>query len=430
MLDKEIHQTKSKQRMLIPAFLFLFVSLRLLWALWAEQTIAEYLYLLGCFAGFLWMLYYIFSNVQRSYSTSTVIQFLSTVMWCFAMFSAYEIGYHQETISFFGISMDSHSRLIVYDFILLLPGIIFSDRYRLKLGKFIKIMMLVLVGTSLYITISAVIENVDALRMSMSEDFYGELDIFYGLPDYSVVYSLTLIVPWLLYKISQSTGKRKMYYGILVLSIVIIIAVSQFATALLATIVCIMIYYSIYLSKKHPATVILIVVLCVLLVTSTSSIASWLNSLSTTIEGTWTEKLSEIALLLAEGESTGDLGARADYYSISFEQFLKSPLFGTIVADGGEIGGHSTFLDVLGLTGLSGAIPYVLMIVAFFSRLRKTKENLEYRAGVWAALSVYLIFLFTKNIISAISINYTFFVLLPILFFSEEAYEQNKIGGI
>jgi len=430
MLDKDNHQTKSKPRMLVPAFLFLFVSLRLLWALWAEQTVAEYLYLLGCFVGFLWMLFYIFSNVQKSYSVSTEVQFFCTLSWCFVMFLAYEIGYHQQTVSFFGISMDSHARLIVYDFILLLPGIIFADQYRLKLGKFIKIIMLALVVTSLYITISAVIENSDALRMSMAEDFYGDMDMFYGLPDYSVVYSLTLIVPWLLYKISQSTGKRKMYYQILVLSIVIIIAVSQFATALLATIVCIMIYYSICLFKKHPAAVVFIVTLFFVLVIGKSSIASWLNSLSTTVEGAWAEKLTEIALLLVEGESTGDLGARADYYSLSFEQFLRSPFFGTIAVDGGKIGGHSTFLDILGLTGLLGAIPYVTMIAAFFSRLRKHNTNLGYRAGVWSALSVYLIFAFTKNIISAISINYTFFVLLPILFFSEEAYEQNKIGGI
>ena len=86
MLDKENYQTKSKKRMLIPAFLVLCVSLRLLWALWAEQTVAEYLYLLGCFAGFLWMLFYFISNINTTYHFLTIIQFLFTLIWCFVMF--------------------------------------------------------------------------------------------------------------------------------------------------------------------------------------------------------------------------------------------------------------------------------------------------------------------------------------------------------
>lgn len=429
MSDIQNFQMKRK-RMLIPAFLVLFVSLRLLWALWAEQMVAEYLYLIGCFAGFLWMLFYFFSNIKRNYNFLTVIQFFFTLLWCVAMFLGYEIGYHQQIVSFFGIPMDSFSRSIVYGFILLLPGIIFADQYRLRLGKFIKIIIFAVAVTSLYFTVSAVIKDPDALRMGMWEEVYGDLEMFYGLPDYSVVYSFALIVPWLLHKTSQSSGKNRLYYLFVVVSIVVIIAVSQFATALLGTIVCIVIYYSIYLLKKNPGVVVLVAILCFLLVLGISSIASWLKTLSTTVEGEWAVKLEEIALYLAEGQSTGDLGARTDLYSLSFEQFLKSPLLGAIVTDGGKIGGHSTFLDILGLTGLFGVIPYVIMICAFFTRLRMKKESVSYRAGVWSALSVYSIFMFTKNIISAISINYTFFVILPILFFSEENYEQNQIVGI
>lgn len=424
MLYQENYQTNRK-KMLVPAFLVLFVALRLLWALWAEQTVAEYLYLLGCFSCFLWMVFFFIGNLNKNYNSLTVLQFFFTLIWCFAMFLGYEIGYHRETISFFGIPMDSHARLIVYDFILLLPGIVFADQYRLKLGKFIKIILFALIASSFYVTIVAVIEDPNSLRMAMDEDFYGEIELFYGLPDYSVVYGFALIVPWLLYKVSESTGKRKIYYFISLILIVTIIAISQFATALLAIIAGILLYYAICLWKKKPAAAVLMITfLCILLIFGTGSIAFLLNNLSATIEGEWAEKLQEIALFLGEGESTGDLGTRSDYYALSLEQFLRSPLLGTIVSEGGRLGGHSTFLDILGLTGLFGAIPCVVMISTFFVRMRKYKQNLSYRAGIWSALAVYLIFLFMKNIISAISINYTFFVLLPILFFSEEPYEQ------
>ena len=429
MLLKEKHQAKSR-KMLLPALLTLFISLRLLWALWAEQTLAEYLYLLGCFVGFVWMLAYIFLYPNRSYKSLTFVQLLFTVIWCIAMFLGYQIGYHQDTVSFFGFPMDSYARNIVYDFILLLPGIVFADQYRLKIGKLVKIILFALVISSLYITVSAVIKEPDALRMGMSEDFYGELEIFYGLPDYSVIYSLTLIVPWLLYKSSQSAEKNKIYYVVLLVSVIIIIAVSQFATALLAAIVCIVIYFTIYLSKKNPIATLFVVLLCFVIVIGTSSLSAWLNNLSKTVEGSWAEKLKEISLYLEDGESTGDLGTRSEYYTMSLEQFFKSPLLGTITTDVDEIGGHSTFLDILGLCGLFGAIPCIVMIWAYFARLRKFKKELSYRAAVWSALSVYLIFLFMKNIISAISINYTFFVLLPILFFSEESNEQSKEVGL
>ncbi len=431
MLTKENYQTDGKNKLFIPACLVLFVSLRLLWALWAEQTIAEYLYLLSCVAGFLWMISYFFTNLNKNYNVWTVAQFVFTFLWCLAMFAAYEWGYHQTTVDFFGISMDSHARIIVYDFILLLPGIVFVDAYRLKLGRFLKLVLFALVITSLYFTITAVLKDPDALRMSMSEKFYDEFtELFYGLPDYSVVYAFSLLVPWLLYKTTQNAGKQKLFYFILLTAIVFIIVVSQFATALLGAIVGVVLFYTMYLSKKNPVAIIFVAFICFLLIAGSNSIVAWLMDLSKSIEGSWAEKLREIALFLGEGESTGDLGARTDYYTLSFQQFLKSPVLGKIAEDTGKIGGHSTFLDILGLTGLAGAVPFAVMVITAFVKLRKNNDDLAYRAGVWSALVIYLIFLFTKNIISAISINYMFFVILPILFFSEAPNEQNKISAV
>ncbi len=404
----------------IPCVFMLFVVLNLFWALWGEFGVSQLAYTASSMILVGWVMIHIITNMNTKYDTTMLIQFGATLLWCLAMIYAYTYGYHLKTVSFFGVQMDQHARIILYDAILLLPGMFFAEKYKIKFGKLIKFIVFAVVVSSLILTVIASIQHPNAMRERESLKNTAQASILFGLPDYSVIYGLSLLTPWFVWKADSSTGKKKLYYVIISASLSVMIAISQFATAFLALIVGIMAYFILKTGKNKLGSMLWLLVVISVVAIGRDGWAEIISGIAYSVEGSWSQKLFEIAEFVGGSRAGGDLQARLELYKQSFDVFLKSPLFGMLSGFSEDIGGHATLLDMLALVGVGGTVLFITMIYQSVARIYKRSHDREKRAALWAILIVYCIFFVMKNIIAAISINFAFFVLVPILFGSEE----------
>ena len=80
-------------------------------------------------------------------------------------------------------------------------------------------------------------------------------------------------------------------------------------------------------------------------------------------------KIDEVVSFLETGDTSGDLGAREDLYTLSLNTFLSHPL--TWEKDLNKIGKHSYLLDHLAAMGLIAFIPFAFLLVYRYKRPMK-----------------------------------------------------------
>lgn len=410
-------------------FLF-FVFLNFFWAVWTELSFSEVIYEVCTFALFGWAALYFFLNLKSKVSDSSMACVLCVGIWCLLMFGAYQICRNHSTVSFLGFSMDSYAKIMIYDLVLLIPGMFLRDACVLKQKNIFKLALAVILISSLVLTMYAVAVYPNAMRSRVTAEMLGYEDILFGLPEYTNIYAMSLFFPWLLMKTKNEEGLNKLFYMVLAICLVLLVALSQFATALIAMIVGFVVYF-IGISKDRPIRAMACILLFVLFfVVGMDTWGELLINISQNTEGDWADKLVEIGEFLQGNEASGDLGSRLDYYSTSWSSFVKSPLLGTITAGKMNFGGHATLFDILASVGIVGTIPFLIFIVLTIRKMLACATNTVSKASVWGTVAIFLVLLFLKNIISAISILYSFAVLLPILYNSEAQNELDKKTNI
>ncbi len=405
-------------------FLF-FVILYFFCGLWYELPFANPIYSACTFALVAWVLLKIVLNIDRFMTNENLILYACIAVWCVLMFLVYNFEVKTKTVSFLGLRMDQHALIMIYYAILLIPGVVLRDDCRIKIGKLFKFLLAFIIISSLAFTLYAVAVYPDALRARATAEQLGYEEIMFGLPTYSMIYSMALFFPWLLMKIRKSRGFDKLLYFGLSVCLVITVALSQFATALIALIIGFVVYFVVVSKNKPLRAILLVAVVIAFFAVGMETWGDLLIDLADGMEGSWGDKLAEIGEFLKGNEATGDLETRFDYYKDSFNSFLKSPIAGMLSVGKTEIGGHATLVDMLALVGIFGTIPFIIIIAMTMKKLLKKSVDTSHTAAVWGTITIFIIFLVMKNIISAISISYSFFVLIPILFGSEAENERN-----
>ncbi|MBE6673871.1 MAG: hypothetical protein E7596_02050 [Ruminococcaceae bacterium] len=417
--------TLTAENFKITHFLLFFVILYFFCGLWYELPFANPVYSACTFALVAWVILKIVSNIEKFMTTENVVLYVCIAVWCVLMFLVYNFAVKTKTVSFFGLRMDQHALIMIYYAILLIPGVVLRDDCRVKIGKLFKFLLAFIIISSLAFTLYAVAVYPDALRARATAEQLGYEDIMFGLPTYSMIYSMALFFPWLLMKARRSSGFEKLFYLGLGACLVVTVAFSQFATALIALIVGFVVYFVVVSRNKPLRSILLVAVVIAFFAVGMETWGDMLIDLADDMEGSWADKLAEIGEFLKGNEATGDLETRFDYYKDSFNSFLKSPIAGMLSVGKTEIGGHATLVDMLALVGIFGTVPFIIIVGMTIKKLRKMSNDLSCTAAVWGTITIFIIFLVMKNIISAISISYSFFVLIPILFGSEVENEHN-----
>ena len=396
------------------------------WALWAELPYTSLLFTLSCMGGFGLMFIYVAPKIQEINWKKVLPEYMYFIVWIALMIIAYEVFYpiHQKN-TFLVLTMDSYAIFFIRLLVAVIPFMFFVDLNKFKETKLFKLVLAVVIGTNAFFTFRAVQFYPDAIRARATMEHIGAEEFLFATPDYEIVYGMALIFPVLLQKIkSAQTKMDKIIYLIFTGVVFYIIMVSQFATALLITIVGSLIFIMLSLRKNKRVLIVSVIGFLVFYVHITKMDVEFLNLLADAVDGVWSGKLRDIAVSISGSSLSGSLSERNDLYQESLETFLENPLFGILTNPTGSIGGHATAFDILGLTGIFGFIPFVLTLVYNFRRVCRTCNYPKNKAAIIACNIELIIVIFTKNIISSLSLFFAFFVLLPMLLKMENSEER------
>ena len=376
------------------------------------------IFALSCVGVFILNFFIIIKNHRSNVLKMVILEYVFFIIWSIIMIVIYGYFYHiYQNVTFLLFTMDGHAIFFIRLFVSVIPCMFFVDFCDLKDTKSFKIILGLIVVSNTFFTIRAVRIYPDAIRARETMEVWGEEEILFGTPDYAMVYGMALIFPILLQKCKDAPvrSKSKWFYIICTLMVAYIIIVSQFATALLLTIVATIVFFVLSMKPNTRIIVVLLVILFVLFIRLPKLDVMFLNTLAENVSGTWVGKLHDLAETLSGGVATGSVLGRTDLYTKSLQAFLESPVFGKLLKSTTSIGGHATAIDILGLAGFIGFVPFLLTIYYNFKRLKYNCNYGKNKAAIITCTIEFIMLVFLKNIITSLSVFFAFFVMVPFL---------------
>lgn len=360
-------------------------------------------------------------------------QLLCTAIGFLMLFLSYQYFFDSPSHSnFFGIPCEGHAVFLLNFSVLLVPGLLFCNYFHPGEYKrtFYFLIAAVIIINFLF-TVRAVVVFPNALRARATATHLGFEGVLFGTPTYSIVYGMAICFPLFLEKLKQSRGKNRLIVLGLIVILVFTILASQFATATIAMFFGGFIYLVLASSSNKKVLYILLGSLLMVLFFFTDVGADLLYRLASMVnqDGTWASKLIDLGDSLSASEMTGSVAVRGSLYKESFAAFLNNPVLGNLSGNVYTIGGHATFFDILGLTGLVGAIPFNLMIWFSYMNTKKGLKNKSLYSVLRACYAGFLIIFIFKNTISAFCIYAAIFLLVPFVlkYFDKEGCKQDEL---
>lgn len=171
--------------------------------------------------------------------------------------------------------------------------------------------------------------------------------------DYSIVYSLVLLIPLLIFLYKRTIINRVMLLiALAIFSWFIIQAEFMYAILFGIVAICTIFYSKDITIKKCIGYLALLLLLLIVFSDIISQLCFYLAENSTSLS--IGEKLRSIANFFAGEEMEGaDALGRIELYKYSWNKFLESPLIGNFYREG-QIGGHSYILDTMAKFGIIG----------------------------------------------------------------------------
>lgn len=387
------------------------------WALWTEFSFSSLLFSAACIGGVVFTFLYAAPYMEQFPWKHIIPEYMFYIFWIAIMAIANEFFYeHFRKITFIFITADAHAIFFIRLLVSVIPFMFLVDYTKFKETKLFKIILGVVIGTNAFYTFRAVRFFPDAIRARGTMEYIGGEEFLYATPDYAMVYGMALIFPVFLQKIKNAQTKAdKIIYSVFAALIFYVVAVSQFATALLIAIVGTLVFLLFSMSGNKRITVLLVIAFLVVYIHVTKMDIALIDALANSVDGTWSEKLADISASLSGSALSGSLSERNDLYQESLKTFAESPMFGIMANTTGSLGGHATAIDILGLVGIFGFIPFVLTIIYNFKRVCRTCNFPKNKASIIACNIEFIVLIFTKNIITSLSVFFAFFVMFPLL---------------
>lgn len=221
-----------------------------------------------------------------------------------------------------------------------------------------------------------------------------------GLPDYSLMHSYTLMIVPLCLLIRGNKGKYKILAWILTFLFFYMVTQTAITTSLLLLVV-IFLFAILYKENSGWKTVMgLVASSLILFVLYSQGFFLWLvDGLMPYFEGTSVSyKLQDFHYSLIQGSITGSsITGRIDYHGISKNSFWENPIIG-----GGEVGGHSKILDILGSMGLLVFVPFAMIIwKSMRMQIARVSYSKEMRAFLILGYAISFVYLYEKGVFGA-----------------------------
>lgn len=262
------------------------------------------------------------------------------------------------------------------------------------------VILAVIVYYSVYTNIIN-IENPGIVRQAviMANEEDSQLKSFYlqGLVNYQLPHAIPIIIPAIILNLrnNEKSTKENFFYIIVLLASLSLVYISFSATAMLLTILSLVL--ALLVRKDSPKNNLvrlgLISIIALPVVINTDLILNPLLQLfSSSDNAIYFDRLLDIQNM-TKGSSSGDLASRQDMYSITFSVLSGNIFLGTNALPGG----HMVIFDRLACLGFVGWIPYILFI---YNHIKYTVKQVEkqYIIYYYIGLFVGLLMLALKGI--------------------------------
>ena len=261
-------------------------------------------------------------------------------------------------------------------------------------------------------------------RMFTANDDIEQYDYLakLGLGTYGYATGLIFVYPLLISLIKTNIPHK---FKILIISFFILsitfLIETAFATALIFSILSLL--GALLFSKNFKRNIFLVVFLLIsLFIINTDVLTDKLLEFSKEAfvdNKVLTTKVNEIEESITYGVPTGDVDTRSNLYQKSWNAFITEPIIGT----GSEttIGGHATWLDLLGMIGIAGTILIALIMFSVYNDVKKLIPRKHHFYFSFAFL-IYIPLGLLKNC-SGPEIIYMLFIVAPsLVFLNTNAY--------
>ena len=218
----------------------------------------------------------------------------------------------------------------------------------------------------------------------LSSRIEGVYDLYtsMNIGGYGFIYSLIFLIPIIVCLISNSAKKtlRCLFMVILVLFLSTIL-LSQYMLAILFSLAALLVSLFLVAKPHYKLLMFFVMTIFFIAVVSIGGIANVFlqaSNFALKTENTFlVSRFVELSNIFSGNGLDGDAASRSMLYSASFNTFMSNPFLGNSVGNG-NIGGHSTFLDVLAATGIVGFSLYLFLIFwnfkMFFKEPLKTSK--------------------------------------------------------
>lgn len=208
--------------------------------------------------------------------------------------------------------------------------------------------------------------------------------------------------------------RRMIALIILVFSLILSYKASFFIILILGIVAILAILLLRNKSQNGSVVFLIIAFIVFVLLSSTGVLSFWISFIANNIDNsTISERLMELSSFLSgnwEG-GDGDLGSRFMLYGRSIMNFFNHPFTGSLfVSISGNIGGHSTGFDFLGVYGIFGATLFLFIHNINLSIKKKIPQK-QYRIFIIGKVC-FIILMFVNSILAA-PIFIAYMIFLP-----------------
>lgn len=412
---------KIKQNIGLPFIVILFITV-----LMTLPSAAQYLNRAGITMAFLSILSATLALLTLVYyglyqiPVYTVGFFLCFTIWTILSTIVYNnyLFISRETQTLFGFQVNSYAAFFPNLWILIFPfilyGYIFSSNN--KAQKILEIYIVICLVVNFVLLVSAIMIYPNMVRASKTAETLGYGNYVQNLVNYSEVYGLTLIVPAIARKYDNSKGKNKLISFVVLISVITMAIISNFATAGILAVVGFLAYriFNMHKRKKWPLVFLLAMLAIIFSSFAGQVLLDFSDMLGT--NNVWGLKFHEIGIFIVSGVGIGDIGTRSQLYSKSLKSFFESPFLGAIFNNTCQIGGHSTLFDIAGSLGIIGMMFFLGAVYFCYKECINTVYYHANKADINATLLVFILMLLLKNTITSYAIYAIYFGILPVYY--------------
>lgn len=312
----------------------------------------------------------------------------------------------------FEINASMNTSIILY--LCILPFFIFevvqcsNDVKNAKIVAIGIIVMLFLIG---FKTFSEFATNPTVARLlahGTTDDEYINLLRSKNIGGFGFSYSIGMLVPYLMQKIVQSNGMKKIGLSIILAIAFSYIILSQYTTLLLLSI-----FFVIFVLLTRNDNILLKIVVLILTAALLLNLEGIFTYLSTHISlESLSSHFADIAMSLSGGESSS---SRSQLYTNAIELFLQNPIFGVDITNEPNAyiinHSHSTFFGTLASGGIVGTALYYYCYFKIIQLIKDVLGDIEIIKPVFYMFIV----LSVLNPISHFEICTVVFLLIPLL---------------